>query len=425
MQNIRVLLIYSAILAGFLAAQAQEEISSLAGKKHFRLHYVINKEKLDSTYADNAEKIETIEEFLTRLRNDSLIDITEVDFRGTASPDGSYDFNVWLSENRLRSFKQLINDYIDLPDSVIKVQTADIPWDEFRAAVAVSEIPKKDEVLAVIDEKPRLVPYFNNRRIDARLLKLKKMDKGNVWESLKTPILSDLRYGDAMFHYRMLVPVMPLSLQVAANLKDTPQLMPIDLTATCQWMPRFYIKSNLLGWALAQSNLAIEFDFAPHWSFAFPIYFSCWDYFKSTIKFRTLTYQPEFRYWFRSPCGKSNEGLFLGAHFGLSYYNYAFDGDKRWQDHNANTPAIGGGISIGYRMPISKNKRWRIEFSAGAGVYTLDYDVFENTPDYKQGQLIDRHKKTYFGLDQLAVTFSYSLDLKKYVRNYSLKGGDL
>ena len=406
---------------------ASDEDIALKGSKHFRLRYVINIEKLDSSFVDNAERMETIEEFLTGVRDDSLLNITAVDFKGTASPDGAYDFNVWLSENRLRTFKELINSYIDLPDSVIRANVTDIPWDEFRESVATSNIPKREEVLAVIDEGPRLVPYFNNRRIDARLLKLKAMDRGAVWETLKKPILFDLRYGDAVFYYQSLLPFETASyLNTLVSDLKIPEFLPVpEQPELCEWMPRFYIKSNLLGWAVAQANLAIEFDFAPHWSFAFPIYYSCWDYIKSTIKFRTLTYQPELRYWPRWGCGKGNEGFFVGAHFGLSYYNYAFDGKERWQDRDGKTPAIGGGVAIGFRMPISRNKRWRMEFTAGAGVYPLDYDVFENTPNYKDGPLIDRRKKTYIGLDQLAVTFSYSFDMKKYARRYPVKGGAL
>lgn len=159
---------------------AQTDTVSLEGSKHFRLRYVINVAELDTTFVDNAERIQNIDEFLTEVKGDSLLNITGVDYKGTASPDGAYDFNVWLSENRLRTFKELINSYIDLPDSLIHAQISDIPWDEFRAEVAKSNLPNRQEILDIIDEGPSLVPYFNNRRIDPRLLKLKALDNGKV-----------------------------------------------------------------------------------------------------------------------------------------------------------------------------------------------------------------------------------------------------
>ena len=172
---------------------------------------------------------------------------------------------------------------------------------------------------------------------------------------------------------------------------------------------KLHLKTNAVGLGVAVANAAAEIDLARHWSFTFPVYYSAWDYFESTVKFRTFAIQPEFRYWL----SEENEGFFGGAHFGLSKYNFAFDGDYRYQDHNRETPSIGGGVSMGYRLPIIKNNRWRVEFSLGAGAYTTHHDKFYNTPNTKGGLMIETIKKTYWGIDHAAVSFSYSFDLKK------------
>lgn len=172
---------------------------------------------------------------------------------------------------------------------------------------------------------------------------------------------------------------------------------------------QFSIKTNLVGLGMGITNLAFEIDFAEHWSLNVPLYYSAWDYIGTQTKFRTFTMQPELRYWFN----KYNEGFFAGLHFGLSYYNVAFGGDYRYQDHYMETPAIGGGLAFGYRMPISRNRRWKLEFSLGAGVYDLYYDRFYNTPDYKEGLLVDSISTTYWGIDQVSISFLYSFDLRK------------
>ena len=153
-------------------------------------------------------------------------------------------------------------------------------------------------------------------------------------------------------------------------------------------------------------NAAVEFDFASHWSAELPVYYSAWNYFTYGLKFRTLDIRPEIRYWL-SPC---NKGFFVGAHFGLAWYDFAFKGDYRYQDHNRNTPALGGGITLGYRMPISANRRWHIEFGLSGGIYRLDYDKFINVPN---GRLVGREQKTYYGLDGASVSIAYSFGLKK------------
>ena len=68
---------------------------------------------------------------------------------------------------------------------------------------------------------------------------------------------------------------------------------------------------------------------------------------------------------------------------------------------------------MGYRLPISKNRRWKMELSLGAGLYPLHYDVFHNTPNTKDGLMIGTYKKTYLGIDKASASLSYTFDLKK------------
>lgn len=169
------------------------------------------------------------------------------------------------------------------------------------------------------------------------------------------------------------------------------------------------LKSNLLGWAMGVSNFAVEIDMAEHWSFHLPLYYSAWNYFKPTTKFRILATQPEIRYWF----SENNENFFLGAHFGMAYFNVAAGGAYRYQDHYKKTPALGGGLTVGYRMPVRKNSNWKVEFSLGAGGYSVHYDRFHNTPDATKGLMVDNIKTTYWGIDNVSISFLYSFDLKR------------
>jgi hypothetical protein len=54
-----------------------------------------------------------------------------------------------------------------------------------------------------------------------------------------------------------------------------------------------------------------------------------------------------------------------------------------------------------------------VEFSLGAGVYSIYYDKFHNTPHTKDGLMTGSVKKTYWGIDQAAASFSYSFDFMK------------
>ena len=176
------------------------------------------------------------------------------------------------------------------------------------------------------------------------------------------------------------------------------------------WTRQLHVKTNVLGLGLGIANAAVEVDLTKHLSITLPVYYSAWDYFQSTIKFRTLTVQPEVRYWFHP----DNDGWFMGAHFGYGFYNLALNGDYRYQDHDQKTPSMGGGISAGYRTHLSKNKRWKMEFSLGGGVYPSRYDKFHNTSDTKEGLMVASDiKKTYWGIDQAAISISYAFNLTK------------
>jgi len=94
----------------------------------------------------------------------------------------------------------------------------------------------------------------------------------------------------------------------------------------------------------------------------------------------------------------------------MIYYNVALDGDKRYQDHKGRTPALGGGVSAGYRFALPRNPRWKFEASVGAGIYRLDYDVFDNVHN---GLQTDRRRRTFYGVDNLAFSVCYTFDINR------------
>ena len=386
-------------------------------RRLFKIKYVINIADIDTTFVDNNERINEMEAFLRMVRDDDRITLHAVRFSGTASPDGSYEFNQWLCANRLEHFKDLIRKVLDVPDSIIMANDGYITWDEFRQEVAASDLEYRDEILAVIDQEPGLVLWYADKHTDHRLLKLRGMHGGRAWESLKKPILFNLRFADAEFVFSRRIDMADVSYP------PTPFTPPASLDSIYiepdLWIGRLHLKTNFIDLGLLIGNLAVEADLAPHWSVTLPLYYSALDYFKSTLKFRVLGCQPEVRYWF-SPL--TNDGFFAGAHLGVSYYNFAFDGDYRYQDHDGTTPTVGGGLSLGYRRLLGKSQRWRLECSVGAGIYPLYYDRFHNTPNVKDGMLVDNHKRTFIGLDQAAITLAYSFDIRRKIR-WNTKGG--
>lgn len=168
----------------------------------------------------------------------------------------------------------------------------------------------------------------------------------------------------------------------------------------------WWLKTNMPAWACLWTNISAELQVGQHWTVALPIYYSGFNYFTSRTKFRTFAVQPELRYWGAPDCN----GWFVGAHLGMAYYNMAFDGEKRWQDHKGHTPALGGGVAVGYRWHFTRNPHWWLEATVGGGVYRLDYDIFDNIHN---GLLMGRKKRTFFGVDQVSLSVCYRFNLDK------------
>ncbi len=403
-------------LLGCTAAYSQENRSEIF------VDFRVNSTQIESGYKDNATRISELINFLRQVHADSTINIVNISFCGAASPEGSYQLNRMLARKRMESLEKLVRSKVELPDSVVTYDDSYIPWEYLITQISESEISHKQEILSILGEKSEIVDYHSGRSIDNRILKLQKLDGGKVWQEMLRRFFSPMRNACVVFVTFRTEPLQKIEPVIAKvdsvyTIELTPTLpilldsiQPVKQKSIAeQWHRTLSVKTNALGLGLAIANAAVEIDLCKHWSFNLPVYYSAWDYFSETVKFRTLAVQPEIRYWF-SEQNLCNDGWYLGAHFGLAYYNIATNGEYRTQDHDGTSPALGGGLAIGYRMPISKNNRWKVEFSIGAGAYKLHYDKFRN---YHNGLLVYTEKKTYIGIDQASVSFSYTFDLKR------------
>jgi hypothetical protein len=378
----------------------------------------VNKTNVDSSFSDNAVRVQEIISFLQDIRQDSTVRIVDVSFCGAASPEGSYQLNRKLAQGRLTSLEKLVRQEVEIPDSIITRNDSYIPWDNLKSLVEDSDLAYKKEVLAILDEEARLVDYHHpNTHIDNRIVKLKQLDGGKVWQQINRQFFSSLRNAcTVIVTYReepqpepevIPQPVVPEPApEPAPEPVVAPEPEPEIIPQPDGWTRQLHVKTNAIGLAMAIANVAVEVDICKHLSFTLPIYYSAWDYFKPTLKFRTLMIQPELRYWF----SQHNEGFFVGAHFGYGYYNFALDGAYRYQDHNRETPSIGGGLSVGYRTHLDKKRRWKMEFAVGGGYYDSKYDKFYNEPN---GRLQGSYEKTYIGPDNVSISIAYAFNLSK------------
>ena len=368
------------------------------------IHFKFDKYKLELGYMGNAA---SLKDFSHKIDSIGLAYIDSVVIISQSSPEGVYEHNLRLSENRARTMrKYLLEHHPELSDRLY-VHPDGESWSRLREYVKKDTLMKNstiEKVLAIIDSDVNI----GTKKWRMEQLPVYRYLLKTYYTRIRNSTFCILYYSDIKPEPEP-VKEEPVDTVPAPVPEPEPEPVPEPEPEVPGWIPQLHLKTNLIGLGMGIINAALEIDLAEHWSFSFPVYYSSWNYFKSTIKFRTFAVQPELRYW----PSEDNDGLYVGAHYGYAYYNFAFDGDYRYQDHSQETPAIGAGLSIGYRMPLTKNQRWKMEFALGAGVHSLHYDKFYNTPDTKDGLLVKSIKETYWGVDQAEITFSYSLDLQK------------
>ena len=384
-------------------------------ERSVELHFRQGSSKYEPNYRGNAERLRQFSDEIVSLHRDKY-EITSAEFHAGTSPEGSERVNTRLSAERLRNgiaaFLAVMGDDIVLHGEELTVSSASAgTWEDLASLLESGpDFEGRDTVLKVLRDSS----LAHNAKASA----LHRLG-GGIWNYLTNIVFPELRVSGITIRLALAerlpdtVPAVsvvrsfrlepPVGSICAVPLKpDTP---PEGLFDKDEWVRQLRVGTNAVGLGLLLGNLFAEVDITRNLSFHFPVYYSALNYFTSTIKFRALGFQPELRWNFTRPAG-----LFVGAHFGLAYFNLATNGNWRIQTHNGNEPLIGGGVSLGYRLPLSKDKRWNLDFVLGAGAYRFNYDKFYNE---QNGALAGSVSKTYWGLDNAALNFSYRFDLRR------------
>ena len=341
---------------------------------------------------------------------------THILIRSGASPDGNKRANERLATNRANELRSYLSRNAGITENQIKKLSTGISWEKLKEMVDTSDMQYRKDVMQILDE-----PADSNT--DNRKTKLMELHMGMPYKYMLDNMFPDLRYSSVLLlktrpvqSLESIDSLLTARADLSQSFRDAKPGISLkhSITSTFtplavkdnEWSHKLYIKTNAIGLGMLVLNAAVEYDFSDLFSFHLPVYYSGANYFSRRTKFRILGTQPELRIW-----PTENRRFFAGVHFGVASYNFAIkSGDYRIQDHNGNTPALGGGISVGYRMPFCRNKHFLLEFAIGAGAYRAYYDKFNNSGS---GAYHSTVRETYIGIDNAAVSFTYMFNLNK------------
>ena len=322
-----------------------------------------------------------------------------MNIRGAASPEGPYSWNKILSERRMNSLLQIINDNSNFA-MYAPVKTFEVPEDYIYLLRMMKENNDQDydRVAAIV-----------NKYIDSDQMTLKKelmqIDGRRLWYRLLRQYFPAMRAARVVLIFRKnfdlkaeeLKPVHPLVFE-KPEIK-VPDLYPM-MTQRSKVSRRelLSIKTNLL-FDLAYvpgydrwcpiPNVAIEYyPLHGHFTYGASFDFPWWQDYWAHKYFQIRNYQLEARYYLKETtpleayepykADKAHRqkpafyGWYLQAYLHGGLFDICFDENRGWEGEG-----IGAGVGLGYVLPISRNGHWRLEFGLQAGYFRCKYDPYQ------------------------------------------------
>lgn len=403
--NARLASIIIVALLSILYTSARADITDsiiTSARAQARIDFKVNLTDLDNDYHGNRFSLEKILAGIDSMVLNPRMKVARITVVGTASPEGPYRNNVRLATERAKAFVSILKARYKFPDSIYTVSTIPEDWDGMRRMlVEDSSIPYAEVVVEFLDETERLKP-------DTRELRLKHLDGGRPYRSVRDNVLPYLRrasvivdYDTRLLRYRRQMNAYKPEIPMPDIVVKTPNILPLDspVSAAARRQHRFFsIKTNLLWDAALCANLGFEVELWPHWSLDVPVWYSPYDI-TDRWRIRLLATQPELRWWPKA----AGCGHYFGVHATVAGFNISTGGDFRYQD--PNHAAFGAGIGYGYAFHLDKAHRWGLEAQIGAGYVSYKWIKYHNTG--RNGAEVSRSGGKYWGVTRAGITLSY------------------
>lgn len=347
---------------------------------------------------DNGIRAKEFFRELQTLQNVHGAVISSMELVGSCSPDGTKEYNDFLGNRRCMLFYERFSTELGCPIDRITFRNETDEWGK------IAEYTALDKSIGLRREAVRIIKDGNPGIIG----RLESLDRGYTYRQIVERIYPDVRTVTVKVTLKAVEKEQPEVTDIVVvepeQVKVKPQERVVKKKTPVNSPMALSLKTNAAAWLIGVSNIALECDVTHNFAINLPVYYSGWD--RNIFKFnwKGLVIQPEVRYYIP----KVN-GLYAGVHLGLAWFNCHGGGDYRYQNSGWKRPTYGGGVNVGYRMPLKKNTGWKVEFGLGAGIYDVQYDVFYNEAN---GPYMSRNQYSmYYGIDQAYISFLYSFKL--------------
>ena len=362
----------------FLALAMQTAAAQENDKKEVCIGFRVGSSLLDPKFGNNEANLNDVIQFLNEVRNDTTIELTQVKFCGSASPEGGSKLNRKLAKRRCANMEQYVRQRIMLPEDIIKRQEWSDAWQKLAIYVENSDMPNKKEVLHELLETPEYTYNKYGALVDSRKKRLMDMNYGRTWNYMLDKFFPSVRNASAIL----------VTIRKKNEPAPEPQPEPVveepkqpEPVVDTKQPAYFAIKTNMLYDALLVPNVGVEFSLGKRWSVAADWMYGWWSRNKSHRYWRVYGGGLTVRKYFGA---KAAEKPLQGHHIGINAQMLTYDIEFGGKGYMGGKP--GGtlwdrmnytvGAEYGYSMPVAR--RLNIDFSLAAGYMGGRY--YEYTP---------------------------------------------
>ena len=367
----RILILSIILLGGYLLSAAQETYTRID------IGFRVGKTNIETSFCDNAENLAKILKSIQEAQNDSSLEIVNIAFRSTASPEGSFGRNKVIAQGRLEAIEKYIRDRVEIPDSLITKREGVIAWEELAGYVEKdTKLRHKDEALHILTEVPEYTYGENGQLLDSRKKHLMDMQYGRTWHYLAKHYFAKIRRACTIILTTKKVEKPVVVEEVVEEVEEIDTVVPVEPDTVAVVAPApvepeptdslspFYmaVKTNMLYDAGIVPNIGVEFYLGKEWSIAANWMYAWWKTDKRHWWWRTYGGDFAVRKWL----GKAaKEKPLTGHHLGVYGQMITYDFEVGQKGYLADKWSYGAGIEYGFALPIAK--RLNIDFTLGLG----------------------------------------------------------
>lgn len=409
--NRLVVIILFTLLAGSICT-AQESSDTL--QLYFRQGY----SRWEPDYKENGACLDKFVNRFKQLRADSIkYSLSKIHIVSGTSPEGTWKFNQRLSKKRVDCIREVLNDNIVLPDSLIVEDSRGINWKGLRELVAGSNMQYREKVLDIIDNSPELYKVDGVTR-ELRKRRLVWLEDGKPWKYMYNNFFPLLR----SFSLQVVIernpepkpekveePLPVVEVDTVITPEPEPEPIPVIDTKSPFYMA---VKTNMLYDLALVPNIGLEFYLGKNWSVAGNWMYSWWRNKKHNRFWRIYGGDLEVRKYFGS---KAAEKPLQGWHVGVYGQMLTYDVELGGRGYLGDRWTWGGGLSIGYSLPVKK--RLNIDFTLGLGYLGGEYKEYLPIDGHYVWQVTK--DRNWFGPTKLEVSLVWLIGRG----NVNAKGG--